>query len=57
MTIDIGFAYLYEDYDVDDWTLDGVAPDTVNNLLATGARWLGYDVNVFTLSFTWSLDR
>lgn len=55
--IDIGLAYLYEDYDVDDWTLDGVAPDTVGNLLATGARWLGYDVNLVTLSFTWSLDR
>lgn len=55
--IDIGLAYLYEDYDVDDWTLDGLAPDTVGNLLATGARWLGYDVNLVTLSFTWSLDR
>lgn len=55
--IDIGLAYLYEDYDVDDWTLDGVAPDTVSNLLATGARWQGYDVNLVTLSFTWSLDR
>jgi len=55
--IDIGFAYLYEDYDVDDWTLDGVAPDTVGTLLATGARWQGYDVNLITLSFTWSLDR
>ena len=55
--IDIGLAYLYEDYDVDDWTLDGVAPDTVGTLLATGARWQGYDVNLVTLSFTWSLDR
>jgi hypothetical protein len=50
-------AYLFEDYDVDDWTLDGVQPDTVNNLLASGANWRGYDVNLVTLSFTWSLDN
>lgn len=55
--IDVGLAYLFEDYDVDDWTLDGVEPDTMTNLLASGARWSGYDVNVVTLSFTWSLDR
>jgi MtrB/PioB family decaheme-associated outer membrane protein len=55
--IDIGLAYLYEDYDVDDWTLDGVDPDTVANLLASGAYWSDYDVNLVTLSFTWSLER
>jgi MtrB/PioB family decaheme-associated outer membrane protein len=54
--IDVGLGYLFEDYDVDDWTLDGVDPDTVGTLLASGARWRGYDVNVVTLSFTWSLD-
>ena len=55
--IDVGVAYLFEDYNVDDWTLDGVQPDTVNNLLASGANWRGYDVNLVTLSFTWSLDE
>jgi MtrB/PioB family decaheme-associated outer membrane protein len=55
--VDVGVAYLFEDYDVDDWTLDGVQPDTVNNLLASGANWRGYDVNLVTLSFTWSLDN
>jgi MtrB/PioB family decaheme-associated outer membrane protein len=53
--LDFGLAYLYENFDVDDWTLDGVGPATVSNLLASGARWPGYDVNLVTLSFTWSL--
>lgn len=55
--VDVRLRYLVEEYDVADWSLDGVAQDTVNNFLATGANWQGYDVNLVTLSVTWRLDK
>jgi MtrB/PioB family decaheme-associated outer membrane protein len=43
-------TYWYEDYDSDDWTIDGVSPDTISNVLSFGEKSPTYDVNVFTLS-------
>jgi MtrB/PioB family decaheme-associated outer membrane protein len=43
-------TYWYEDYDSDDWTIDGVSPDTISNVLSFGEKSPNYDVNVFTLA-------
>jgi hypothetical protein len=32
-------------------------PDSARLLLASGAQWLGYDVSVVMLSFSWRLDQ
>ena len=42
-------SYWYERYDSQNWALDGVAPDTVNNLLAFGVQPPRYNENVLRL--------
>ena len=44
------WAGLLEKLNTDDWTLDGVQPDTIPNHLALGARSWNYDANVFYFS-------
>ena len=41
----------YEHFDADDWALDGVEPDTLPSILASGADAYDYDVNLVGLSF------
>jgi len=48
-------GWIFEDYSVDDWSLDGVDVDTLPRVLTLGNQWLGYDVNVFMLSFVYSV--
>jgi MtrB/PioB family decaheme-associated outer membrane protein len=43
-------TYWYEDYDSDNWTIDGVSPDTISNVLSFGEKSPTYDVNAFTLA-------
>jgi MtrB/PioB family decaheme-associated outer membrane protein len=43
-------AVWYEDYDSDDWQLDGVAPDTISNVLTFGETSPSYDL--YFLSFS-----
>ncbi|MDH3527816.1 MAG: MtrB/PioB family outer membrane beta-barrel protein, partial [Gammaproteobacteria bacterium] len=43
-------AYWHERYDSDDWALDGVAPDTVGNVLSLGETSPSYNVNAVALS-------
>jgi MtrB/PioB family decaheme-associated outer membrane protein len=43
-------AYWYENYNSKDWHLDGVAPDTISNVLSFGEKSPDYDVHVFALS-------
>jgi hypothetical protein len=43
-------TYWYEDYQSDDWALDGVAPTTISNVLAFGQETPSYSLNVVTLS-------
>ena len=50
------FDYIFESLDSDDWALDGVAPDTIPNLLALGAHAWNYDANVFYFSVRYQLD-
>lgn len=47
----LGVNYLYEKVRSNDWALDGLAPDTVPNLLSLGADPFNYEVNVIYLSF------
>jgi MtrB/PioB family decaheme-associated outer membrane protein len=42
-------SYWFERYESQDWRLDGVAPDTIPNLLAFGEQSPRYRVNVFSL--------
>lgn len=47
-------SYWYERYDAKDWRLDGVAPDTVFNLLAFGEQAPRYHINVFRVGARYS---
>jgi MtrB/PioB family decaheme-associated outer membrane protein len=42
-------AYWYERFRSEDWSLDGVAPDTIANVLALGETPPSYHAGVFTL--------
>jgi len=48
--ISLHASYWYEDYDADDWAIDGVSPDTIPNVLSFGEQSLFYDINVFRLA-------
>ncbi len=43
-------AYWYEEYDSNDWMLDGVGPATIPNVIAFGEQSPHYDVHVVTMS-------
>lgn len=43
----------YEDFESDDWQLDGLEPATVPTLLALGADAYDYEVTLFALSFVY----
>lgn len=43
-------GYWYERYDSDDWALDGVAPDTISNVLTFGQIPPHYRVHVIAMS-------
>jgi MtrB/PioB family decaheme-associated outer membrane protein len=46
---------LYEDYDSDDWGVDGVAPDTISNVLTWGGASPDYEVTLFSVGFRYNL--
>jgi hypothetical protein len=50
----VGFNYVFEKVRSDDWSLAGVDPATVSNLLSLGADPFNYEVNVVYLSFRYS---
>ncbi|MDT8387844.1 MAG: MtrB/PioB family decaheme-associated outer membrane protein [Thiogranum sp.] len=49
-TMSLHLAYWYEDYDVQNWSVDQVNPDTLPGVLTFGEENESYDVNVVTLS-------
>jgi len=49
-SLSFGFDYFFESFDSDDWSLDGVEPDTISNLLSLGADAWNYDASVFYFS-------
>jgi MtrB/PioB family decaheme-associated outer membrane protein len=55
-SLSFGFDYLFEGLDNDDWSLDGVDPDTVSNLLALGADSWNYNASVFYLRVRYQLS-
>lgn len=48
-------GWLYQDYESDDWSMDGVAPDTLTSVLTWGATSPDYSDNVFLLGFEYGL--
>ena len=55
-SLSFGFDYMYENFESDDYALDGVEPDTVSNLMSLGADSYDYDVSVFYLSMRYQFD-
>jgi MtrB/PioB family decaheme-associated outer membrane protein len=54
-SLSFGFDYFFESLDSDDWSLDGVNPDTIPNLLSLGANAWNYDASVFYFSVRYQL--
>jgi MtrB/PioB family decaheme-associated outer membrane protein len=54
--IDLQVGYVYERYRSANWSIDGLTPDTVANLLALGAASYDYDVNLISLSAQYRFD-
>jgi hypothetical protein len=52
----VGFNYLFEKVRSDDWSLEGVDPATMTNMLSLGADPFDYEVNVIYLSFRYSRE-
>jgi len=50
-------GYRYERYSSADWQLDGVLPATIGNVLTIGAASPQYDIDMLTLSFSYSPRR
>ena len=48
--LSLNAALWYEDYESDDWQLDGVAPDTIPNVLTLGETSPSYDLYFLSLS-------
>jgi len=48
--LDLRLGYLYERYRSDDWTIDGVEPDTIPNVLTLGEESPNYSVSVYSAS-------
>jgi MtrB/PioB family decaheme-associated outer membrane protein len=48
--LSLRFAYWYESYRSEDWTVDGVTPSTMPNVISLGQGSPSYHINVVTLS-------
>jgi MtrB/PioB family decaheme-associated outer membrane protein len=48
--LSLRLAYWYENYETEDWTLDGVTPSTIANVISLGQGSPSYHVNVVSLS-------
>jgi MtrB/PioB family decaheme-associated outer membrane protein len=46
--------YRYEEYDEDNWAVDGVAPNTISNVLTMGEVSPDYNIGVFAVSFRYA---
>jgi len=54
--LQIHFRYAHEEYNSNDWALDGVGPATVPNLLALGLQPYRDNVNLFALTVRYQFD-
>jgi hypothetical protein len=48
---DINAYFGYESYEEKDWAIDGVAPNTLGNVLTLGESSPSYDIGVFAISY------
>jgi len=55
--LQIHFHYAHEEYNSRDWSLDGVGPSTVPNLLALGLQPFHDNVNLFVLTVRYQFDN
>jgi hypothetical protein len=55
-SLSLGLDYFYEDFESDDYALEGLEPDTVSNLLSLGASPYDYDVSVIYLSMRYQFN-
>ncbi|MDX2505912.1 MAG: MtrB/PioB family decaheme-associated outer membrane protein [Gammaproteobacteria bacterium] len=44
-------VFRYENYEEEDWAIDGVVPNTLNNVLTLGEVSPSYDIGVFAVSY------
>ena len=51
--LDINVSARWERLEMEDWGLEGVAPDTISSVLTMGANPYDYDVWVFGIGFTY----
>ena len=51
----LDFSARWERFEAEDWGLEGVAPDTIPNLLTMGANPYDYDVWVFGIGFRYAV--
>jgi len=56
-SLQLRLSWTFEDYSVDDWSLDGVNVDTLPRVLSLGNQWLGYNVHVIMVSFQYNLNN
>jgi MtrB/PioB family decaheme-associated outer membrane protein len=50
-------GWRWEEYEADDWAIDGVGPATIPNVLTFGGRTQDYDVHVFMLGFRYNFIK
>ena len=50
------FSYWYQDYDADNWAVDNLQENSVNNLLLLGEDTQDYDVHVVGVSLVYRFD-
>ena len=49
-------SYWYQDYSADNWAVDNLQEDSINNLLLLGEDTQDYDVHVVGVSFVYKFD-
>ncbi len=55
-SMSFSFKYWYENFETEDWSLEGVEPATVPNLLSLGADPYDYDNHVFFIGMRYVFD-
>jgi MtrB/PioB family decaheme-associated outer membrane protein len=54
--LSVRLRYLFEHLDLDDFAVNGMQPDTLDNIISLGGGGLDYDVHVLGLSFVYLFD-
>jgi MtrB/PioB family decaheme-associated outer membrane protein len=55
--LDMNVSARWERFEMEDWGLEGVAPDTISTVLTMGANPYDYDVWVFGIGFTYRVGH